>query len=570
MAKEVSTAEGSPSLGGRPIGEATSLAKQAVTSPQLTPNSAKAATSAQAAVQGDSTVPGGGEPPAVDLPVRVVQFSILFDGDEEKFEHLWAMRDCMHRALNVAISEWHRADKVASKRDSSKMTPDRGSVTQAVKTLLASERSYWAGQLPKLQGVVEKLRVNLGSAKAKAKSEDDRRVTELDHALIKVQKDCLKARVRSAVNVPSSVYDSVVRFTQSKHAQYLKAAFRGDRSLDSFRSGQPIRWRDGSWKIGVSQRKKGAYELELELDTDGKRVRRGTFQILPDGPAMYGFAKQMVSGQAQLCDARVVYSEKKKQWFAKLTIRTDSTPNWVRAVKAAPKPWTGVAALRRGVNHAFVIIFEDGSSDKDPQCRFISGGDVLHFKRKLKARKESLGKHLDKLELGPAARGRGKRRRFAALQRIDDGEARFVDWRCKTWGVEIARECARRGVGRLLVSSMNLGEFNDGGDDFIKALLYQWPFAKMRDQVESACKKIGVEVEEFDAAYNARTCPKCKHVNARRQSGEMFNCDGCELERPADQIVAWNGLVDAVGKTPIEKGEAQAKSVGRTLKKKKS
>jgi IS605 OrfB family transposase len=212
-----------------------------------------------------------------------------------------------------------------------------------------------------------------------------------------------------------------------------------------------------------------------------------------------------------------------------------------------------------------VLVFENG------QVEFISGGDVLHFKRKIKARKVSVGKHKDRLEAGPASRGRGKARREQAMRKIHDGEDRFVDWRCKTWAANIAKMCQDRGVGTLLVSEMGKVEMFDG-NEYVEALLHQWPFGRMLDRVKESVEKVGVTVKEFIPTYDARRCPnvvageRCGHVHETRQTG-MFKCEVCGFERPADQIVAWNGLIAAVGVGPIVKANAVTKEIKASLSK---
>ena len=530
-----------------PKGEAKALTKKVVANPHPTPKSPQGASC------------GG---PSVDEPVfrtTVVQFSLLFDGDEEKFAHLWAMRDSMHRQLNTAFSEWRRADKVQSKTNPDKETLDRGGVTAAVKALLVREKEYWAAQLPARLARVEKLRVDLGRAKSKGTAE---RLAELEKEMLGAQREVVKVRVRAEIGVPSSVYDSVVRFTQSRLAIYRKEEFRGTRAADSFTAGQPVRWRDGSWRFAQGD-KRGTYTLGLELSTDGKKVQRGTFKVIPDGPAMHGYAKMMVDeealagGDVKLCDARVVYSEKKKQWFAGLTIRY--------RVQARPKVGTGVAALRRGMNSAFVLVFDNGRYET------IDGGDVIHFKKKLAARGDSIRKHKDRLEAGGGSRGRGKARRETAIRKMHAGEDRFVDWRCKTWAANIVEMCKFRGVGTLLVAKMGKVDMFDG-NEHVEAMLRNWPWAKSLDRIKQAAEKTGLTVKEVDCHYDARRCPnpinggRCGHVHETRQNG-TFTCEVCGFKRPSDMIVAMNTLIDAVGVEPIVKLNKHLDGVKKTLKK---
>jgi transposase len=365
------------------------------------------------------------------------------------------------------------------------------------------------------------------------------------------------------------IYDPIVRATKSKYDEYLKDAFRGARSSPTFREGQPIRWRDGGWELKRSD-KKGAYELTLPISVsqaEGKNgkpksvVDRTVLVIIPDGPSMFGWMKrltdesELADGSVKQCDARVVYSDRKKQWFVKLTGRFSYTQ---------PEPGSRVAAMRRGVNNAFVIVFDDG------YCRTIEGGDVIAFKKKIKARTDAIRRHLKSLELGSGARGHGKKRREAGITRIHDSESRFVDTRCKTWAASVAKLLKHKNVGTLLVAKANSKEFFDSVDDEeVAAFLHQWPFAKAFDLIKKACEVQGIVVKaDQDVGFNARRCPQCGFVHAKRQTGS-FICEVCrpEFKRPADQILAWNMLLDAVGKEPLNESRAAEKAFRQAVRK---
>lgn len=524
-----------------PQGEAKALAKKASTlkgAAQSTPKPAQA---------GPAKAEGAGEP-LVRERVVVVQMSVVGATDEAR-DQLFALRDLMHRVLNAALSEWHRSEKVASKKNPDKLTLDRAPVTEAVQAILERERAYWNERLPKDQATVQRIRVSLGRATTKGRAVEIERIQgELDAAL----RACARTRTRCDLRMPSSIYDAAVRWTQSRHGEYLKAAFRGERTLDTYRAGQPIRWRDGAWDLKTGERR-GSYDLALPVHSDGKKVERVTLRVIPDGPSMHAHVKRLIDsgaierGEVKLCDARLVYSEKKKQWFAKLTARVTYTPVIAGA---------GVAALRRGRDNAFVISFENDRSE------FITGSDVLEFKRRIRARRQAVGNHLRSLELGTGARGHGRKRRFKALQKVDDAEDRFVDWRCKTWAAAIVKLLKARGVGRLLVSAMSVREMLDAVDGRPYApLLAQWPFAKALGAIQQACVLAGIEVAEFDPKTNSRRCPvpSCGHEHAATPGdlqfaprGAVFTCDVCGYKRPVDHVIGMNALRDAVGDGPIK------------------
>ena len=521
-----------------------------------------------------TTTSGGGTTGDLRNRIVVVQGAIVAATDDARLK-LEAHRNCMHRVLNAAISEWHRAEKRQSSRDASKSVFDRGAVTEAVKAVLANERKYWAEtKVPELETGIEKLRPKLGRAQAKG---DTALAAELEKQMLAMTRGLTRAHCRATIEMPSAIYDAAVYFTQSAYGKYKQEAFRGSRSIPSFREGPPVRWRDGEWKIARVPEKSGSYDLTLPVHTDGRKVEYATFRIVPDGGAMHGWMKRMTdpdelaAGTVKQCDARAVYSETKKQWFVKLTGRFQYE---------RPKPGDHVAAMRRGVNNAFVIVYDDGS------VRMIGGGDVLAFKRKIKARMESVRRHMKSIERGTGACGHGKKRRQAPIVKIHDSEERFVDSRCKQWAAGIVKDLKRRGVGKLIVAASNVKEFTDSVDStFIQALLRNWPFAKSLDKVKSVCELAGVEVVEKEASFNTRRCPQCKHVHQKRQGGrpeaemdvyevedpKTFTCEVCHLKRPADQILAWNFLLDEVGsQEPLKVAEAAKKKFVVAMKKMKT
>jgi hypothetical protein len=487
-----------------------------------------------------------------DERIVVVQFSVV-GMESETRDKLFAMRNVMHRMLNAAISEWHRADKRPSKTHPTRTVLDRGPVVEAVKNILDKERAYWQAETERLPTIV-----------AKFQNEYDREVIpnikeEIEKKLLAEKWNLRTALCRAAITIPSSVYDQIINNTEKAFKLYKDSSFRGERSLPTFRFGQPVGWRDGRWELKGDALKKGVYDLRVPIDMIGRTTEYGTLRLIPDGPSMFKWAKQMTDedllqdGMVKLADARLVYSESKKQWFAKLTIRVR-----YKAPDASP----GIAAMRRGVHNAFVIVFEDG------YCRTISGGDVIAFKAKIKARKESVSRHLRSLELGTGARGHGVKRRNAALNRIDDSEARFVDTRCKTWAAHIAKLLKTRNVGTLIVAKTNSKKEFIGAveDEKIAPFLWQWPFAKAFDCLKHACEYNGIEIKEKDCGLNRRRCPKCLHVN-QEAPGLTFTCDVCqpEFKRPSDQIIGWNLLIDAVGGAPIEKSERAKQKFKRKL-----
>ncbi len=525
--------------------QVVALTNTGVTNPQLCSIPAQAEGSGVAsAVQVDESEKG----------TTVVQFSLISHPQEppQQWELLWANTNIMHRIKNTAISEWHRAALRPSNGNPNKQVLDRTAVSNAVKQLLERERAYWAKELLER----EKRKTRAEKAVIKARKNPGPDLSRIEAEYESAERAVFKAQVRADLQVPSAIYDNQVHLMGKRYKLYSKAAFRGDRSLDSFKKGQPIQWKTSCWGFAKGTQK-GHYSLTVPLTMNGSQ-HSFTFDCIPDGPTMYHRARHMVdqelleAGLVELCDARITHSKRegKTKWFAKLTIRD--------RVDSRPDSATGVAALRRGIKNAFVIAFEDGD------VRYFNGEEVIAFKRRMEARKKSLGRRGSPLAIGSAARGRGKLRRYKAWMKIYEAEKRYVDWRCKTWAAELVKLLVARKVGVLLLPVIGGDKDMKDANDYIQALLYKWPFSELGERIKAACAKKNIKVIEYEPKFDARRCPKCQHVHDKRQVG-TFTCEICEYKRPADQVLAWNGLLSVIGKEPLERNEKLAEEIDKKV-----
>lgn len=491
----------------RPEGEAKALANQAGHPADLRSSPARA---------GDRTADFDADQEGERIVV--VQCEVVWCSH---WEHLHALRNIQHRMLNAAMRAWWETDG-----------KDRSVATAAVKDVVANERSYWAEQIPKIETGIEKLRAR------RVRTDEER--AKRDEEMTANQRKLKRAELSAGLQPPSAIYDACVYFTSSKWREYKKLAFRGEASMATFRHGQPVRVRDGSWKVERSDRG-GVYDMTMPVASDGRKVEHATLRLVPDGGSSHRWMKLLTDGDARPCDARIVYAERKGKWFAKLTIATAKT----RLV-----PTGEVAAVRRGMHSALVIIAQNGD------VHTIDGGGLLEQKQRIEARRRQIGFHLRKMELGSGARGRGVKRRFRALAKIEDAEKRIVDSTMKQWAAKIARWCRESGrnVSRVIVADGSVSEFHDKIDgETVAPFIRKWPFAAFADRLEETLRNAGITVERKATQLDARRCPVCRHVNAQRPAGRTFTCDACDEERPADQIVAWNMLIAEVGGGPIKR-----------------
>lgn len=470
--------------------------------------------------------------------VTSVGFKVLLwskeDTEEERRrkrvieDRLWTLRSWMHWLMNSAADAWRYAEKRASTRNPDKLVKDRGVVTTAVKDACESQRAYALSELEKALSGIEKLRVKLGSAKKRGKESE----------ILKVEKDLANEILRSArlrdaseLMIPSGMRDLIVVRSEDAYKKWSKE--RGKMAYPSFRYGQPIRWRDGDWTIKKAEGR-GLYRLIVPVGGEKSKIERFELTIVPDSGSAHGFAKMMVDGDAKLCDAKLVYSEKKRQWFAGLTIRYQKAPPPVLAAGAR-------AALRLGVHNAVILAFEDGTPER------ISGADLIDYKRKLVARYTAIQRHLRSREAGTGARGRGKKRRFKALAKLSEREEAYVNTKIGQWACLVLSFMKERGAKTLYVALDSEDMRDARGDERIAAFLGDFPRAKLRDAIERVLAEAGMKLEKRSSRLDAKTCPACKHHHAERPKGETFHCEVCGAVAPADAIAAWNLVNEVVG-----------------------
>ena len=223
--------------------------------------------------------------------------------------------------------------------------------------------------------------------------------------------------------LPGVVSDAVSRKAGQSYQDFRKHAWRGDKSLPSFKGGAPIFVRDGGWSIAHDGK---GYVIDVKL-TAG-RTGSIPFAVGPCGPKDHAEARHMVTlvDGAKLCDAKLVWSERKRKWFINAT--------WSR-----PKPAPGelspsrVLAVHRGIS-AFLTA-ACGEPGAAVVRTLADGQDILAFKGQMLRRRSAIQAH--KRELGGGAHGHGVARKHEVYTSLEDKEARVFSLRRMPEGKQI-------------------------------------------------------------------------------------------------------------------------------------
>ena len=210
-------------------------------------------------------------------------------------------------------------------------------------------------------------------------------------------------------------------------------------------------------------------------------------------------------------------------------------------------------AVHRGM-HQFVSI-----ADTRPAVRRLPGDAWLLAKIGFSARRRSLMQHIRHGELGHGARGRGVRRRYQALTRLDDAEARMMKSACQQSAAMVVKHALAIGAAVVLIEDYSTIRDNS------TLHVPKWPWAQLKGAIEWVCKKSGLELREVPAEYISMRCPACEHVSADNVSGAgkpektpgqrasaRFECVSCGLDWHIDSIAAFNMLAHEAGSEPVK------------------
>lgn len=365
----------------------------------------------------------------------------------------------------------------------------------------------------------------------------------------------------------SSVRLGVAGDVYTKWSKYNKGKWKGDSSLPSFRGRPPISIASSNKAIGLTaenglvvlrfpllgasapkDRRRCAVSLAVEGGSDHAKLR-----WLLDNPSAIGGVKL----SQRKCRTRDKKGPGKWKWFAFISYTHDVEGTDVGRVMA----------VHRSVhNFVTVSVSRSDESARDAWTEILdTGEEIVKHRRSFDARRRSIQRNMKRTP-GSGARGRGRKRRFEAVTKLDDAHARFVDTKCKQVAAKVVRIAKDRGVKTVILEDWANPITPDVCDlGYAEYFVRSFPLAQCKAAIEWASKREGLEVHTVGGQYHSRCCPKCGHVHVDPQPS-TFLCVECKLERPTDVIAAWNMLRNAGFGVPLEEAVAQEKKASRRLK----
>ncbi|MGC8903659.1 RNA-guided endonuclease InsQ/TnpB family protein [Thermus sp.] len=214
----------------------------------------------------------------------------------------------------------------------------------------------------------------------------------------------------------------------------------------------------------------------------------------------------------------IVYDKLSGRLEARLTVE----------VEAAPKPGKGRAALDLGETVLMAAAFDDGSA-------------YLYSGRGLKAVRRYWQKVRANLK-----RGSRRWREVAHRERLQ------VDHLLRQAALHFLRECARRGVGEVVVGDLSgLREGLDYGE-VLNQRLHAWPYRKLVEILRYKGALMGIAVREVEERKTSITCHACGKASPSNRKHRGFYACSCGWRAQADVNGALNIYERAFQVSPVK------------------
>jgi IS605 OrfB family transposase len=435
---------------------------------------------------------------------------------EEFGQQLRGLRSLSHRLLNSGmlglVTDLHNFEE---RKRNGKTAPDEKPKLYSYPHICAERDAYASWARERARQVREAASTANYSAQ-KARSEAKKAEALKDVAKHETEATKLESRVALAESIPGDVLAYANYITDKKFRQWLKV--RAEDRLPMFKKKSPIFLPPVACKIVEVE--KTSVHLSLKLRGKG----RVEVAAIPVSGSAWQSMRWISSGEAKPGDCKISYDERKKKWFARITV--------TRPRPEAPAVKSGVVlAVNRGRNNFLYAVANDGRGGNV----IWPGSDILHFKQQIRAR----GAQLKSMRhhRGSGARGHGRERFFKAETMLDKKEANFVHTVCQQAAAELNRRATMIGAGTIVIEDFSTIENED------LRYIERWPWAQLKSAIAWMCEKTGRTLVEVPSEYISSECPRCKNLDVTQASlTGTFHCKSCGYERANDFVACYSML----------------------------
>ena len=321
--------------------------------------------------------------------------------------------------------------------------------------------------------------------------------------------------------VASSTVDTATQEAVKKFEEEKRDILAGRQAISQYR-------RDGSFPIRAPQikniervtSKKYSANLSL-LSRQGAKERGSKTQIhvtLRTGAGANDILDRIIDGTYKLCDSRI--SKVKTKFYLLATYQFEK--------KDVQTDKSRVMGVDLGIVNVAYLAF-----NFDNYLRYnIEGGEIISFRQRVEARRNSLLRQSK--YAGKGRRGRGRKTLLKPIEKLRDRVANFRQTTNHKYSKYIVEIAEKHGCGVIQLEDLS-------GISERDTFLRQWSYYELQQFIEYKAKEKGITVKYIDPKYTSQRCSNCGYIaEGNRQKQAEFRCVVCEYKANADFNAARN------------------------------
>jgi transposase len=322
--------------------------------------------------------------------------------------------------------------------------------------------------------------------------------------------------------VPGGTVSAWDQIAKQSVQRWLKE--RRSTRLPSMGKGAPVALRRAELDITLEDNRP---VLSMTLDPGRKQGKIKVALMTTKGPH-WSLLRQVAAGELEMGGAKILTKDGKK-WMVLLSVFAPKTP-------AKDVDQQKALVVHRGMHNFITCMSTEGHFRK-----LIRGNKLRAQKQSLAARRRDMGM-VSPYERGDGAKGHGRDRRFDAVSRIEDLEARVVKTACQQAASAVVELAKLQGCGSIVIEQY--GGIGPDEDRNVRRFLPRFPYYQLKAAIDWACKKSELALVEIEQEYISCTCPRCNVTDtaAHNTRTGIFHCRACSFHREADFVAALHML----------------------------
>ena len=350
----------------------------------------------------------------------------------------------------------------------------------------------------------------------------------------------------------ASTVNAVIQEAKKRYHSSIKSVLRGEMSLPSYKSDQPILFHNQCVKLIQDD---SIYYATLSLFSKTYQeshpdVKRPRFRLKAEDGTQRAILQSLISGSYKLGQCQMSYERPK--WFLSVVYTNETEQRALDENKIL------------GVDLGCVNAIYASSYGHKGSFR-ISGEEISEFERRTAAMqgKEPKGtlQRIEELEnrkrekqhqaryCGEGRIGHGTKTRVESAYRDKNKIANFQKTINHRYSRALIDYAVKNQYGTIQMEDLS-GIKDDTGNT---KRLRHWTYYDLQAKIESKAKEVGIKVVKVNPQYTSQRCSHCGYIDERnRLTQEEFRCIVCGFSRNADYNASQNLSIANIDKIIAE------------------